>query len=107
MGASLAIFLLSTTFGYFLLIISLGIAGGLFGMLNIVTWPKLYGKKHLGAISGFAMSIIVAGSAIGPWFFSIIFKYTQSYKSVGLFGLVFSTLLALLFLIISIKKKSN
>ncbi len=106
-SSSLGLFLLSTTFGYILLIISVGIAGGLFGMLNIITWPKLYGKKHLGAISGFAMSIIVAGSAIGPWLFSIIFKYTSSYKSLGLFGIVFSCVLALLFVIGSTKKESN
>ncbi|MBI9094315.1 MAG: MFS transporter [Sphaerochaeta sp.] len=73
-----------------LFIFSYGIASGLFGMLNIVTWPKLYGRKHIGAISGFAMSIIVAGSALGPWFFSLIYNLFGSYKNAGLAGFLFT-----------------
>jgi len=69
---SLSLFLLNLPGINLLIILTFGIANGLFGMLNIVTWPKIYGRKHLGAISGFAMSIVVAGSAIGPWFFSVI-----------------------------------
>ncbi len=103
--ASLSLFLLSTLFGYILLIISMGIGGGLFGMLNIITWPKLYGKKHLGAISGFAMSIVVAGSAVGPWLFSIAFTFTQSYTSMGLIGTFISLIFLILFIIFS-KKRS-
>lgn len=80
----------------FLIIISYGIGGGLFGMLNIVTWPKLYGRKHYGAISGVSMSIVVAGSAIGPWVFSLIKKYTGSYNATGLLGIVITTIFLIL-----------
>lgn len=106
-GASIALFLLSSSFGYILLIISLGVGGGLFGMLNIITWPKLYGKKHLGAVSGFAMSIVVAGSAIGPWLFSIIFSITSSYKSMGLIGLGITSILSLLLFLFSRKSMNT
>ena len=79
-----------------LFLLSYGIASGLFGMLNIVTWPKLYGRKHIGAISGFAMSIIVAGSALGPWFFSLIYKLFGSYKNAGLGGFLFTLALTII-----------
>jgi len=46
----------------YLIIIGNGIAGGLFGVVSVVSWPRFYGTKHLGEISGFNMSWIVAGS---------------------------------------------
>lgn len=78
-----------------LFLLSYGIASGLFGMLNIVTWPKLYGRKHIGAISGFAMSIIVAGSALGPWFFSLIYQLFGSYRNAGIAGALFTLALTI------------
>ncbi len=72
-----------------------GMASGLFGMLNIVTWPKLYGREHIGAISGFAMSIMVAGSALGPWFFSVVHQMFGSYRNAGIGGSLFVLLLTI------------
>lgn len=79
-----------------LFLLPYGIASGLFGMLNIVAWPKLYGREHIGAISGFAMSIIVAGSALGPWFFSLIYKLFGSYKNAGIAGALFTLALTII-----------
>jgi len=90
--ASCSILLLSFPIAKILLIISFGISGGLYGMLNIVTWPKLYGRKHYGAISGFSMSIGVASSAIGPWLFSLANKFTDSYKITGFVGIIISSI---------------
>jgi cyanate permease len=90
--------ILSSPLGRILVIISFGIGGGLFGMLNIVTWPKLYGRKHYGAISGFAMSIIVAASAIGPWLFSLVYKFTDSYSFVGIGGIFICSIFLILVL---------
>jgi len=90
--ASVSFMLIEHSFARILIIVSYGIAGGLFGMLNIVTWPKLYGRKHFGAISGFAMSAVVAGSAIGPWSFSLIKKFTNSYHLAGFFGIIITSL---------------
>lgn len=78
-----------------LFLLPYGMASGLFGMLNIVTWPKLYGRKHIGAISGFAMSIVVAGSAIGPWFFSLVYDVFGSYKNAGMAGAAFTLALTI------------
>jgi predicted MFS family arabinose efflux permease len=92
---SLSLSFLSYSFTSLVVVLFYGISGGLFGMLNIVTWPKLYGRKHFGAISGFAMSIVVAGSAIGPWLFSMVFRLSGSYRPAGFFGGAFATLLFL------------
>ncbi len=72
-----------------------GMVSGLFGMLNIVTWPKLYGREHIGAISGFAMSIMVAGSALGPWFFSLVYQLFGSYRNAGMGGALFVLVLTI------------
>ncbi|MDC7241476.1 MAG: MFS transporter [Spirochaetales bacterium] len=76
-----------------LLIIGLGLGGGIFGVLNSVTWPKLYGREHLGAISGMAMSFIVAGSALGPWSFSMLEKIWGHYRHTGWMGVIAAALI--------------
>ena len=60
-------------------IIFLGISSGSWGVLNSITWIRLFGKKHLGEITGFAMGWIVAGSAFGPYIFSISETLTGGY----------------------------
>jgi MFS family permease len=67
------------TAAYYLLIPGVGISMGLFSVLNSVTWPRFFGTRHLGEISGFSLSWIVIGSAIGPFFFSLSLKYSYSY----------------------------
>lgn len=64
-----------------LTILSGGVAGGLFGVLMSVTWPRYYGREHLGAISGQCMTFIVAASAIGPAFLSGILNLTGHYTA--------------------------
>jgi MFS transporter, OFA family, oxalate/formate antiporter len=63
-----------------LLIVGMGLIQGMFGVLSTIVWPKFYGLKHLGAISGFAMGFLVAGSAIGPYFFSLSKTLMSSYN---------------------------
>lgn len=60
-----------------------GLATGMFGVLMAVTWPRFFGREHLGAISGLALAIVVAGSAIGPWVFSLSLAHTGSYEGAG------------------------
>lgn len=71
---------LSPGLPYVFLIIGNGIVGGLFNVLNSVVWPRFYGRKHLGAISGFAMSSLVFFSALGPLMFSFSFSETGTYS---------------------------
>ncbi|MDP6491575.1 MAG: MFS transporter [Kiritimatiellia bacterium] len=62
-----------------------GIAGATLGTLGSITWPNFFGREHLGAISGFNMSITVFASAIGPWLFSQCLAHTDTY-SLALLG---------------------
>jgi OFA family oxalate/formate antiporter-like MFS transporter len=39
---------------------------GMFGIMANVTWPRFFGRGHLGAVAGFAMALNVAGTAVGP-----------------------------------------
>ena len=71
---------LSPGLPYVFLIIGNGIVGGLFSVLASVVWPRFYGRKHLGAISGFAMSSLVFLSAMGPLLFSVSFTRLGSYS---------------------------
>jgi len=99
--ASLGLLLLSHPIGVYFLVGGLGTMGGLFAVINAVTWPSFFGRKFLGSISGKVMSFLVVGSAIAPSLFSYCFTTLGSYRYMGYITLAF-----LLFLIIgSIRMK--
>jgi MFS family permease len=77
------------------LIVGNGIAGGLFGVLMSVSWPRFYGRAHLGAVTGFCMSLTVFASAIGPWMFSQSLALAGSYRWAAFVCLAIMGLLAL------------
>ncbi len=104
--SGLAVSLLALPAARTLLIVSMGISGGLFGMLNMISWPRLFGRKHLGAVSGFAMGWIVAGSAVGPWFFSVIFQFTGGYRFAGTAGLAAGIIIAVCAAAVPFSRKS-
>ena len=70
-------------FSYWMIIIGNGIVWGLYSVLIGVTWPRFYGLKNLGAISGSSLSFTVIGSALGPYMFSLSLEWTGSYDLVG------------------------
>ena len=72
---------LHETIGRVLVIIGYGIQGGVWGCLSVVTWPRFYGRKHLGAISGLFMGVVIFASAIGPAFYGISQQITGSYNT--------------------------
>jgi MFS transporter, OFA family, oxalate/formate antiporter len=76
-----------------LIITGYGISGGLFSLLSAVTWAKCFGRKHLGAISGVNLSIVVLHSAIGPVIFSQSYTWTGNYRMAAIFGLIAAFLL--------------
>ncbi len=83
LGLGLAItgtVVLGSPAGIPLIIAGTGIANGMFGILMAITWPRFFGVKHLGQISGFAMSWAVVGSALGPFIFSLSKRITDSYN---------------------------
>ena len=100
--ASLGLLFLSSTFGVYMLITGLGLLGGLFSVVNAVTWPKYYGRKYLGSITGKVMSFLVIASAVAPSLFSYCFSNFGSYSNISYITLAF-----LLFLIIGSFKVEN
>ncbi|HKJ42373.1 MAG TPA: MFS transporter [Sunxiuqinia sp.] len=91
MISMISLFYLSPGVPYFFLIVGNGIAQGLFSVLAAVVWPRFYGREHLGAISGFAMSSLVFFSALGPLLFSFSFTHWATYSWAALLcaGIVF------------------
>ena len=82
------IFLSQWEIAYYMIILGNGIMGGLFSVLVTVTWPRYYGRTHLGAISGQAMMIMVFSSAFGPILFSSALSQFGSYVPGALVCLV-------------------
>lgn len=75
---------LGDLFGRGLFIAGYGVGGGLFATIATVTWPRFFGREHLGAVSGLNMSVMVFASAVGPVLFSAGQTLTGSYHGVVL-----------------------
>jgi MFS family permease len=58
-----------------------GVAQGCFSPLTSAAIPRLFGRRHLGAISGIQMSTLVVGSAIGPAFFALVESVAGTYEA--------------------------
>lgn len=86
---------LSLTFRW-LLIFGNGVMNGMFGVLSAVTWPRFFGLKHLGAISGYSMGWMVIGSAVGPFIFGLSHSLTGGYDYAILFCILAAVVLFLL-----------
>ena len=61
-------------------IVGSGMVSGMYNVLMAVTWPRYYGREHLGKITGFVMALIVFGSALGPITFSLSLSQLGSYS---------------------------
>ncbi len=95
--SSLGLLLLQAApFAYYLLIGGNGLVWGLYAVLIGVTWPRFYGLKYLGAISGFSLSLTVIGSALGPYLFSLSVKFSGNYMMVAWLCLALSASLLLI-----------
>jgi len=84
------------SWAYWMIICGNGVVWGLYTVLIGVTWPRFYGLKHLGAISGFSLSWTVIGSALGPYMFSLSMDLTGSYDLVAWICLAIAVFLVLL-----------
>jgi MFS transporter, OFA family, oxalate/formate antiporter len=62
-----------------LLILGAGITQGTMGITGSISWPRYFGLAHLGEVSGYAMAWTVAGSAVGPYVFSLSLDFFGSY----------------------------
>lgn len=81
--------------GLYLLVAGQGISGGMFSVLNAVAWPRLFGRKYIGTISGKAMSMIVFASALAPVAFSLSYTKIGAYAFVAIPSLAFILFLAI------------
>lgn len=100
--ASLGLLFLTNSVGIYLLVSGLGIMLGLYAVINAVTWPRFYGRKYLGSITGKVMSFLVIASAIAPSLFSYSYSLLGSYSYISYITLIF-----LFFLIIGSIKVKN
>lgn len=62
--------------------ISFGFIMGLGGTFDGAVWADLFGRLHHGAIRGFAATIFVTGTSIGPIMFGLSFDFFDSYDPV-------------------------
>ncbi|MFP5206190.1 MAG: MFS transporter [Acidobacteriota bacterium] len=70
--------------GYAMAALGLGISNGLYSLLTGAAWPRLFGRRHLGAIAGLSMGGIVAASSLGPFLFSLGQAESGSFAGVML-----------------------
>lgn len=78
---SVGVLNLDVWYGYWLMIIGFGTGGGLWGLLSNLAFIRHFGRKHLGEISGFNISIAVFASAIGPVLFSVGFDLFDTFAA--------------------------
>lgn len=74
-------------------VLGMGVMQGMFGIISAATWPRFYGRTHLGAISGFSTSIVVAGTAVGPYLFSVMHDQFGSFRPASLLCAVVALIL--------------
>lgn len=60
--------------------VMLGTTTGLFRTVANVAWAHYFGRKHLGAISGVASTIMIVGAAVGPIPLGVARDVTGSYN---------------------------
>ncbi|WP_372650987.1 nitrate/nitrite transporter [Draconibacterium sp.] len=99
--ALIALANINTGFYYYTFIIGSAIPSGMYNVLLSVTWPRFYGREHLGKITGFVMAIIVFFSALGPIFFSL------SHSHLGSYSYAIYALLAIILVISAISFKAH
>ena len=92
---SLGILNLESFWFRLMLIIGCGVQGGIWGCMTIVSWPRFYGRKHLGAISGAFMGAQVFASAIGPPVFGLSESLNGDYSSAAWISVALNLLLLL------------
>ncbi len=92
---SLGILNLESFWYRLMLVVGFGVQGGVWGCLTVVAWPRFYGRKHLGAISGAFMGAQVFASAIGPAIFGMSESFNGDYSSAAWISVALNLLLLL------------
>ncbi len=66
----------------------LGLTQGMNGALSASVYAYYFGRAHLGSIKGFATTLSVAGTAVGPFLFAFAFERAGNYAPVLLWSAV-------------------
>merc|ERR1712032_552882 len=77
-----------------------GVWGGIFTSVGNVVVAQLFGRSHLGSISGLWKSFSLVAGALGPEFMGIVRDITGSYD-LALISLFISTVVSSILLLIS------
>ena len=96
LSAVLGMLFLNQPGGVLAYVIGNGIASGGFVSLTGIIFPRFYGRKHLGAISGVNMSSMVIGSGMGPLLFGACHHFTGSYRLILIASIFIPTALVVL-----------
>ena len=81
-AAAIGMLYLNTSAGVAAYVLGNGIASGGFVSLSGIVFPRFYGRKHLGAIGGLNMSVMVIGSGLGPLLFGACKHFADSYRLI-------------------------
>ena len=81
---------------YAMLVFWKGFSMAMFGVNQAVVWPRFFGLRHLGEIAGFAAACMVAGSALGPYAFSLAVDISGSFHAVAWIAAPLCAVIALL-----------
>ncbi len=67
--------------GYWIMVCGFGSTGGLWAALSNLAFIRFFGRDYLGEITGFSMTLVVFGSAIGPALFSAGYDLLGTYHA--------------------------
>lgn len=88
------------------IIIGNGLLNGTFSVISALIWPRFFGTKFLGEVSGFALSFTVFASGIAPFLFSFSNDVYNSYNPILFICLILSILILVFsFKAVSINEK--
>jgi len=77
--SSLGVVYLHLPWGPYGIILGSGLMGGMLRLLSTVVWVRYFGRRHLGAVSGYAMAWGIGASAVGPSLFGLSLESLGSY----------------------------
>ena len=74
----------------FLYALGFGLVMGGGAVIDSAVWTNVFGRAHQGSIRGFVMTVLVAGTAIGPVIFGLGYDIWGDYTGVLYLGIVIS-----------------
>lgn len=94
-ASSLGLIVMPSPLGLMAYVTGGGLSWACFGTLMAVAYPRFYGRKHLGKISGYAMLALVLASAFAPILWSLSLSLSGAYTPATYFfaltcGLLFA-----------------